>query len=206
MYKKPVIIFEGIEGSGKTYHSNNLAKYLKKKKIDYIKLREPGGYLNSEMIRKLILNKNSNFDKNTDLLLYLAARNENIIRLKKSYRKKIIIIDRFIDSTIAYQHYGLGVDLSIIQKLNSFILKSFKIDFTFLNIVNKANMHKRLKLRKSLNRYDKFKSTFYDKVQKGYLKIAKKNAKKYQIIDSNLNIETNKLLIVNKIERLIRQC
>ena len=204
MYKKPVIIFEGIEGSGKTYHSDNLAKYLKKKKIDYIKLREPGGCLNSEKIRKLILNKNSNFDKNTDLLLYMAARNENIIRLKKSYRKKVIIIDRFIDSTIAYQHYGLGVDLSIIQKLNSFILKSFKIDFTFLNIVNKANMHKRLKLRKSLNRYDKFKSTFYDKVQKGYLKIAKKNAKKYQIINSNLNIETNKLLIVNKIERLIR--
>ena len=204
MYKKPVIIFEGIEGSGKTYHSNNLAKYLKKKKIDYIKLREPGGCLNSEKIRKLILNKNSNFDKNTDLLLYMAARNENIIRLKKSYRKKIIIIDRFIDSTIAYQHYGLGVDLSIIQKLNSFILKSFKIDFTFLNIVNKANMHKRLKLRKSLNRYDKFKSTFYDKVQKGYLKIAKKNVKKYQIINSNLDIETNKILIVNKIERLIR--
>ena len=204
MYKKPVIIFEGIEGSGKTYHSNNLAKYLKKKKIDYIKLREPGGCLNSEKIRKLILNKNSNFDKNTDLLLYMAARNENIIRLKKSYRKKVIIIDRFIDSTVAYQHYGLGVDLSIIQKLNSFILKSFRIDFTFLNIVNKANMHKRLKLRKSLNRYDKFKSTFYDKVQKGYLKIAKKNARKYQIINSNLNIETNKLLIVNKIERLIR--
>ena len=204
MYKKPVIIFEGIEGSGKTYHSNNLAKYLKKKKIDYIKLREPGGCLNSEKIRKLILNKNSNFDKNTDLLLYMAARNENIIRLKKSYRKKVIIIDRFIDSTVAYQHYGLGVDLSIIQKLNSFILKSFKIDFTFLNIVNKANMHKRLKLRKSLNRYDKFKSTFYDKVQKGYLKIAKKNARKYQIINSNLNIETNKLLIINKIERLIR--
>ena len=204
MYKKPVIIFEGIEGSGKTYHSNNLAKYLKKKKIDYIKLREPGGCLNSEKIRKLILNKNSNFDKNTDLLLYMAARNENIIRLKKYYRKKVIIIDRFIDSTVAYQHYGLGVDLSIIQKLNSFILKSFKIDFTFLNIVNKANMHKRLKLRKSLNRYDKFKSTFYDKVQKGYLKIAKKNVKKYQIINSNLDIETNKTLIVNKIERLIR--
>ena len=204
MYKKPVIIFEGIEGSGKTYHSDNLAKYLKKKKIDYIKLREPGGCLNSEKIRKLILNKNSNFHKNTDLLLYMAARNENIIRLKKYYRKKVIIIDRFIDSTVAYQHYGLGVDLSIIQKLNSFILKSFKIDFTFLNIVNKANMHKRLKLRKSLNRYDKFKSTFYDKVQKGYLKIAKKNAKKYQIINSNLNIETNKLLIINKIERLIR--
>ena len=88
MYKKPVIIFEGIEGSGKTYHSDNLAKYLKKKKIDYIKLREPGGCLNSEKIRKLILNKNSNFHKNTDLLLYMAARNENIIRLKNLTEKK----------------------------------------------------------------------------------------------------------------------
>ncbi len=204
MYKKPVIIFEGIEGSGKTYHSNNLAKYFKKKKIDYIKLREPGGCLNSEKIRKIILNKNSNYDKNTDLLLYMAARNENLIRLKKYYRKKVIIIDRFIDSTIAYQHYGLGVDLSIIQKLNSFILKSFKVDFTFLNIVNNTNMYKRLKLRKSLNRYDKFKSVFYNKVQKGYLKIAKKNTKKYQIINSNLDIETNKLLIISKIERLIK--
>ena len=204
MYKKPVIIFEGIEGSGKTYHSNNLAKYFKKKKIDYIKLREPGGCLNSEKIRKLILSKDSHYDKNTDLLLYMAARNENMIRLKKSYRKKVIIIDRFIDSTIAYQHYGLGVDLSIIQKLNSFILKSFKVDFTFLNIVNNTNMYKRLKLRKSLNRYDKFKSVFYNKVQKGYLKIAKKNTKKYQIINSNLDIETNKLLIISKIERLIK--
>ena len=128
MYKKPVIIFEGIEGSGKTYHSNNLAKYLKKKKIDYIKLREPGGCLNSEKIRKLILNKNSNFNKNTDLLLYMAARNENIIRLKKSYRKKVIIIDRFIDSTIAYQHYGFGINLSIIKKINQFLLKNFKPD------------------------------------------------------------------------------
>ena len=92
--------------------------------------------MNSEKIRKLILDKNSNFDKNTDLLLYLAARNENIHILKEYYKKKIILIDRFIDSTIAYQHYGFGVDLKVINHLNSFILKRFKVDFTFLNIVN----------------------------------------------------------------------
>ncbi len=204
MSKKPVIVFEGIEGSGKTYHSNLVTKYLKKKKVNFIKLREPGGSKNSEKIRKLILRKESNFDRYTDLLLYLAARNENLIRLKKHYKKRIIIIDRFIDSTIAYQHYGLGVDLSLIRSLNNYFLKSFKVNFTFLNIVNKENMKKRLSLRKNLNRYDKFKYTFYNKVQKGYLGIAKKNANKYQIIDSNLDISVNEKLIIDKIKKLIK--
>ena len=83
MSKKPVIVFEGIEGSGKSYHISNVSKYLKKNDIAHIKIREPGGSLNSEKIRKLILDKNSNFDKDTDLLLYLAARNENICKIKK---------------------------------------------------------------------------------------------------------------------------
>ena len=203
MYKKPIIVFEGIEGSGKTFHINNVSKYLKKRRIKFIKIREPGGTRNSEKIRKLILNKKSNFNKNTDLLLYLASRSENIEYLKKNYKKKIILIDRFTDSTIAYQHYGLGVKLSIINYLNKCLLGNFKIDFTFLNIVNQKNMIKRLKQRKKLNRYDKFKKKFYEKVQKGYLKIAK-NPKKYQIINSNLNIELNKKSVIKKIEQLIK--
>ncbi len=204
MSKKPVIIFEGIEGSGKTLHSNFVSKYLKKKNISFIKIREPGGSKNSEKIRKLILNDKSNFNKNTDLLLYLASRSENIHLLKKYKNKKIILIDRFIDSTIAYQHYGLGVNLSIINKINKFILKDFKINFTFLNIVNSRNMIKRLKLRKKLNRYDKFNSSFYNKVQKGFIKIAKQKRKNYLIIDSNKKIKTNKKIILDKIDRLIK--
>ena len=78
MYKKPIIVFEGIEGSGKSHHISIVAKYLDKKGIKYLKLREPGGNANSEKIRKLILNSNSNFNKNTDLFLYMAARSENI--------------------------------------------------------------------------------------------------------------------------------
>ena len=88
MSKKLIIVFEGIEGSGKSHHINKVSKYLDKKKISYIKIREPGGSLNSEKIRKLILNKKSNFNINTDLLLYLAARSENINLIKKSYKKK----------------------------------------------------------------------------------------------------------------------
>jgi len=203
MSKKPLIVFEGIEGSGKSYHISNVSNYLKKKKINYIKLREPGGSFNSEKIRKLILSNKSFFNKETDLLLYLAARSENIELIKKNYGKKIILLDRFTDSTIAYQHYGLGVNLQLINIINQYLLKKVKINFTFLNIVNKKNMIKRLKTRKSLNRYDKFNHLFYQKVQNGFLKLYNKNKKKYLIVDSNLDIKENKSLIIKKIEQLI---
>ena len=204
MSKKVVIAFEGIEGSGKTFHINYVSNYLKKKKISHIKLREPGGSKNSEKIRKLILNNKSNFKKNTDLLLYLAARSENIEYLKKFYKKKIILLDRFTDSTIAYQHYGMGVNLTILKKINNYLIKNFKVDFTFLNIVSKNNMKKRLHQRKKLNRYDKFKNNFYKKVQNGFLKIAKRKKSTYQIINSNLSIKLNKEIIINKIDKLIK--
>ena len=126
MSKKPVIVFEGIEGSGKSYHLNNVSKFLKRKKIKHVVIREPGGSKNSEKIRDFILNKNINFHNLTDLLLYLSARNENYNSiLKKNFKKKIILIDRFTDSTIAYQHFGMGLNLKIINLLNSYILKDF---------------------------------------------------------------------------------
>ena len=98
MSNKPIIVFEGIEGSGKSHHISVVSKYLNKKKINHIRIREPGGNPNSEKIRKLILSKQSNFNKITDLLLYLAARNENLEQLKRFHKKKVILIDRFIDS------------------------------------------------------------------------------------------------------------
>ena len=205
MSKKPVIVFEGIEGSGKSFHLEQVSKYLKKKKIEHIKIREPGGNKNSEKIRNLILNNKSNFNKNTDLLLYLAARSENIEKLKKNYKKKIILIDRFVDSTLAYQHYGLGVNRFLIETINKYLLDKFKIDFTFLNTVNNQNMMNRLKIRRKLNRYDRFSSNFYRKVQSGYLNITKKNKKKYLIINSNLDIKINKKIILDKIKNLIKK-
>ena len=203
MSKKPVIVFEGIEGSGKTHHILNVSKFLKKKNIGFIKLREPGGNTNSEKIRKLILNKKSNFNKITDLLLYLAARNENIQLIRKYHKKKLILIDRFTDSTIAYQHYGFGVDIKLINFINSYLLKDFNVDFTFLNTVDLKNMTNRLKKRKTLNRYDKFNNRFYQNVQKGFLEIANRNKKKYKIINSNLDIKKNEEQVINSIKKLI---
>ena len=204
MYKKPVIVFEGVEGSGKSYHINNVCNYFKKKRIPFLRLREPGGCKSSENIRKLILNKKSKFNIKTDLLLYLAARSENTKLIKKFYKKKIILIDRFIDSTIAYQHFGMGLDIKIINKINKFLLQNIKVNFTFLNIVNKKNLLMRLKQRKVLNRYDKFNVKFYQKVQNGFLKLAKSNIKFYKVINSNLEIKENEKLIINEIDKLIK--
>ncbi len=204
MSKKPIIVFEGIEGSGKTFHLDNVSNYLKRKKIPFLKIREPGGSKNSEIIRKLILNNKSSFNKNTDLLLYLSSRSENIELIKKNYKKKIILIDRFTDSTVAYQHYGMGVENSIINQINKFLLKDIKVNFTFLNTVNHKNMILRLKQRKRLNRYDKFDASFYNKVQRGFINLMKKKKKNsFMIIDSNKPINDNKEIVLRKINKLI---
>ena len=203
MSKKPIIVFEGIEGTGKSHHINIVAKYLKKINKQFIHIREPGGSKNAEKIRKLILDNKSTFNKYTDLLLYLSARSENLELIKKNIGKQIILIDRFTDSTIAYQHYGMGVNLNFIMTINNFLLKSINVDFTFLNTVNNKNMKNRLMKRKKLNRYDKFDNIFYDKVQKGFIKILKKNPKKYMKINSNLDINNNEKIILNKVNDLI---
>ena len=203
MSRKLIIVFEGIEGTGKSHHINNVAKYLKKNNKKFIRIREPGGSKNSEKIRKLILNNKSTFNEYTDLLLYLSARSENIELIKKNIGKKIILIDRFTDSTVAYQHYGMGVNLKFIKNINDFLLKDIKVNFTFLNTVNLKNMNLRLRKRKILNRYDKFNNNFYNKVQKGFISILKRNPKKYMKINSNLDIKYNEKIILDKINDLI---
>jgi len=133
----------------------------------------------------------------------MAARNENYQKIiKKHFRKKIILIDRFVDSTIAYQHNGMGINKNIIINLNKTILKNIKPSFTFLNIVNMKNLKIRLKNRSKKNRYDNFNINFYKKVQKGYLKLSK-NKKKYLIINSNNEITENKKIIIKKINSLL---
>ena len=204
MSKYPIIIFEGIETSGKTTNFNIAVNYLKKKKKSFIKLREPGGSIFSEKIRKLILNKELKLNNKTDLLLFYASRSENFEKIiKKNYKKRIILIDRFTDSTIAYQHFGMKLDLNIIKMLNKFIIGNFNPDLVFLSTVNSINLKKRLKKRSTLNRYDKFKLNFYSKVQNGYEKISR-NKKRYIKINSNKNsINDVKNIIINKLEKII---
>ena len=121
---------------------------------------------------------------------------------KKKLQKKVILIDRFVDSTIAYQHFGMGINKKFINYINNFILKNVSPDFTFLNIVNMKNLKIRVNKRSKKNRYDNFKIDFYKKVQSGYLRLSKNN-KKYLIIDSNKSIIENKKKIINKVNSIL---
>ena len=196
MYKKKkfFIVFEGVEGCGKSYQSKKLKNNLKKKKISSILTREPGGTKSAESIRSLILKdyfkkeKKEKFDKYTDTLLYLAARNEHIKNkiIPALRKRKIIICDRFIDSTLAYQVYGKKVDKTFIDNIHKSILHNIKPDLTFVLKVSPKSSKLRLKKRKTTNRYDNFPQLFYSKAQKSFLKIAK-NKKNYFILDSSSN-------------------
>ena len=209
--KSLFITFEGIEGSGKSYQSRKLYNNLKKEKIPVVLTREPGGTRGAEKIRELILddyfypNNIEKFDKYTDTLLYLAARNEHVKNKIKPEisKKKNIICDRFTDSTLAYQVYGKGVDKNLVDSVHKYILGSVKPDMTFVLRVNISKALQRLKKRKKKNRYDKFSKNFYIKAQNAFIKIAKKNKKRYFIIDNSSDSkETEKIIFKRFVDKL----
>ena len=210
MYKKKpfFIVFEGIEGCGKSFQSQKLFYKLKKNKIDTILTREPGGTKSSELIRNLILKdyfskkKGEKFDKYTDTLLYLAARNEHVINKIKPalQKKKIVICDRFIDSTLAYQVYGKKVDIKFINNIHKKILGNLKPNLVFVLKVSEKVSRARLKKRKTKNRYDNFAKSFYTKAQRSFIKIAK-NKKNYFILESSSNDNTLQVKIFNIVKK-----
>ena len=215
MYKKKSFFatFEGIEGSGKSYQSQKLYKNLKRKNISVILTREPGGTKSAEKIRNVILedyfhpDSKEKFSKYTDTLLYLAARNEhvqNIIRPAIS-KKKIIICDRFIDSTLAYQVFGKGVSKNLVDSIHKFVLGSIKPDLTFVLKVNISKALRRLKKRKKKNRYDKFSKNFYIKVQNAFIKIAKKNTRRYCIVDNSEDSTKTERIIFDKFMQFLNK-
>ncbi len=199
------IVFEGIEGSGKSYQSKKLFKNIKKKNYPVVLTREPGGTIGAERIRKVILkdyfhkNKSEKFHKYTDTLLYLAARNEHIQDkiLKAKRTKKILICDRFIDSTIAYQVYGKKVEFKLIETIHKYILQKIKPDITFLLKVKSSKASSRLKKRKTKNSYYKFSKKFYQHAHKSFIKLAKKNKKRYFIFDNSTDDKELEKKILN---------
>ena len=209
--KSLFITFEGIEGSGKSYQSLKLYKSIKKKNISVILTREPGGTPSAEKIRKVILDdyfhpdSKEKFDKYTDTLLYLASRNEHIVNKIKPaiLKKRIIICDRFTDSTLAYQVYGKGVNKSFVDSIQKYILESIKPDLTFILKVNISTALQRLKKRRKKNRYDKFSKNFYIKVQNAFIKIAKNNKKRCVIVDTSKDsTDAEKTIFTSFIKKL----
>jgi len=210
MYKKKsfFVTFEGIEGSGKSYQCKKLCNSLKKKGIDVTLTREPGGSHGAEKIRRLILTGlKDKFSKTTDTLLYLAARNEHLEKklIPSINKKKIVICDRYIDSTMAYQVYGRGVKKILVDSIHKNILGNYKPQLTFVLKVNLKKAFQRIKKRKHINRYDKFPKKFYEKVQNAFIKIAKKNKKVYFVIENSKDTNKTEKIILNKFLEIFKK-
>ena len=187
------ITLEGIDFSGKTTQAKKLVRRLKKLGLDYIFLREPGGTGLSERIRRILLSKGEiEICPKSELWLYLAARSQIVAEriLPALISGQVVLCDRFYDSTVAYQVYGRGLDEDFILKANLYASENLKPDLTLLfDLPEKVAFARKAKLKRSQDRLEKEKLSFFRKVRRGYLKIAEKNPRRFQIVDADRPVE-----------------
>ena len=195
------ITFEGAEGSGKSTQIKLLEDYLKKKGKRVLVLREPGSTKFSEDLRRVLLDKKNGFlSEKTELLLYLAARaqlvKEKIIPALRE--KKIVLCDRFQDSTLVYQGYGLGLDRKVIELLGRFVSEGARPDLTFL-----LDIPAQAGLRRAGGASDRIQErplAYHQRVRNGYLKLASANPKRIKVIKAK-NIQNTQ----EEIRKLIKE-
>ena len=187
------ITFEGVEGSGKTTQIQRLRKYFTQKGISCKVTREPGGCLIGEKIRKILLNPDHHeMVPMTELLLYEAARAQHMTEVIMPFLKKggVVLCDRFIDASIAYQGYGRRVDLRWIERLNHLSAQGIRPDVTFLLDcptdvgLERALQRNRALKREREERFEREKIQFHRRVRRGYLTIAKKEPRRVKVIDT----------------------
>jgi dTMP kinase len=177
------ITFEGPEGSGKSTQGKLLVKYLKSQGKRAVFLREPGGTRISEKIRAILLNEShQEIDPLSEMLLYMAARAQLIQEVIKPAISKgyFVICDRFLDSTIAYQGWGLGIDLSLIEYLGNFVTSGLKPDLTiFLDLAVKKGLDA---CGRDLDRIEQRPLAYHQRVRRGYLKLAARYPKRIKLV------------------------
>jgi len=194
MKKGFLISFEGGEACGKSTQIKEFEKYLKDKNVDYIISREPGGTQVGEKIREILLNSKQDIDPLVELFLFSAAR---IAHLQKVVRPaleegKAVVLDRYYDSTFAYQGYAGALSPSTIAHVTKLAIGDCTTDLTFLlDITYEESMRRKMASEelKNLDRIESKSKDFHDKVRKGYLEIAKANPKRVFVVDASQSRE-----------------
>ena len=193
------ITFEGSEGCGKSTQSRLLFDYLKAKGKRVIYLREPGATKISEKIRDILLDaRNEGIVPETEMLLYMAARAQIVgeVILPALKTGKIVICDRFLDSTLAYQGYGLGMDIDLIKMVGEFTTRGITPDLTlFLDLAVKHGLKHR---QANLDRIEKRSVNYHQRVRLGYLKLAKQEPQRIKIV----KVEKDKFTTQSNIREL----
>ena len=204
MFKGKFITIEGCEGTGKSTQIKLLEKKLKRR-IKIKATREPGGSFGAEDIRKLIFkSKKQNWSPITEALLHISARSDHLEKLIKPNLQKgsWVICDRFRDSTIAYQGYGNGLKLDVLEIMQDSIFNKFHADLTIILDMDAKKFLNRVKKRKSgIQKYEKMNINFHKKIRNGFLEIAKKNKKRCFV----LNAEEDSIIINKKILQIINK-
>ena len=196
--KSKFITFEGSEGCGKSTQSEMLYCYLKSKSLDVVYLREPGGVKLSEKIREILLDPDSKISPEAETLLYMAARAQVVRDIINPSLKagKIVICDRFLDSTIAYQGFGLGVDIGMIKTIGRFATLGINPDLTlFLDLPVRKGLKHRDNCK---DRIEQRSFKYHQMVRKGYLELAKLEPKRIKIV----KVQVDKLMTQDNIRRL----
>jgi len=207
MSKGLFITFEGIDGCGKTTQIELLTEQLKKNHQDFIVFREPGGTKIGEKIRHILLdNGNMAMEAKTELLLYSASRyqlskQQLIPEIKKG---KVVICDRFYDSTTAYQGYGRGLDINFINSLNKFATDSLVPDLTFFIDISLQERKKRIR-NDQLDRLESEQNHFHERVREGFLKICKNNEDRFVKINGEKPVKEISNIIWENIGRKLNE-
>ena len=190
------ITFEGPEGSGKSTQAELLAKELENRGLKIRLTREPGGDPVSEEIRKILLDgEDHSVVDHAELFLYQAARAQHVERVVKPCLNEgfVVICGRFIDSTVAYQGYGSGIDLDLIHKMNAFATDGCFPDITFLMDID---VEVGLRRQDQWNRMERKAVDYHQKVRRGFLEEARLNPDRIEVIDASQDIETCRLQIM----------
>lgn len=201
-----LITFEGIEGSGKTTQIELLCDYLKKKGYSTIQTREPGGTAFGEALRAVLLQKGMEVLPLSELLVFMAMRAQHVeeIILPALQDGKVVICDRFVDATYAYQGYGRKIDLGVIETLNRLVTKGMRPNLTILLNVSAERGLKRKAASATMDRIEEEDISFHQKIKKAYEKLAKEDPKRFFVVDGSLKIDAIHNIVREKVSNVLK--
>jgi len=209
------IVFEGIEGCGKTTQISRAGDFLKQQKLPFIITREPGGTPIGDEIRKILLSsKNTDIIPLTELLLYTASKVQHLQQIINPALNSgtMVLCDRFFDATVAYQGYGEGILLPLIEKVHSMFLPDLAPDLTILLDcsaelgLNRSRHRIRLEGKEQAEgRFEDKELTFHERVREGYLQLARREPERFRIVDAGLSVDEVHEKICSNITEKLRE-
>ena len=201
-----LITFEGIEGSGKTTQIELLGDYLTGKGHSVVQTREPGGTGFAEALREVLLKKGLEVDPLSELLVFMAMRAQHVeeVIMPALQDGKVVLCDRFVDATYAYQGYGRKIDLGVIETLNRLVTKGIRPNLTILLNVTAERGLKRKAASSPMDRIEEEDITFHQRIKKAYEKLAKEDPKRFFVVDGSLKVEAIHEIVRVKVNNVLK--